>query len=279
MIPAILWLLALSLLASGAYAWTFKNAARWRPRARGAAWIAGPAAAAALWLLFDFSCYKLRPELMWVVVLRAWPGIEFTAAPVGVFCALLQRRILKTRPAKDRFARHNGLLLAILLIVAQYIAPIARPARPNWAEEWKDGVCLQSDGYTCGPAAATIFRLHGIDLSEREVSRQVMLSALGSTPWYLLRCLRRNGLEARLIWESTPGAIPPVPSIAAVRLLEADGTPGIRHFITILAATPETLTIGDPLGGRFTWDYAMARGSYQFTGLYIHAPAPSSAAP
>jgi hypothetical protein len=135
---------------------------------------------------------------------------------------------------------------------------------------------MQSEGYTCGPAAAaTLLRECGIETSEQEASRGMDLSSRGSTPWMLMRHLRRNGLVPRLVWCAHQPVDPPVPSVAAVQLMDSERRPGIRHFIVLLGKTDKTFIIGDPLGGRFEWDKQMTYDNYYFGGLLIHVKKPT----
>lgn len=265
MIYTILWLVGLSVLAVIAYALTFHYSPLLKKPLPIAAWLVS-SLSMFLWLFFDLSFFNIINET-WLIRIRALWGIEFSVIFLGIFCALLQQRTIKRKLPRDPFSRHNGLVLALLLIVPSYIQPIILPYEHNFVDQWKGGVCMQSNGYTCGPATvATMLKHYGIDTTEEEVSKHVFLSQNGSVAWFLARHLRRHGLKVKIVPTASRPVDPPVPCIACARL---EDKKGINHVIVLFDKTDTTFVIGDPLGGRFEWTKEKTYDNYYFTGSLL----------
>ncbi|MCB2154394.1 hypothetical protein KQI84_05875 [bacterium] len=269
---ALGWVLVVVVLAVLGYVLTWKYLPKDKPHWRRAAWVVStPVMFFWLWMgldeLFAWPVAVLTGEI------RALPGFEFTAILVGVCAAVVQQWTNERHPPKDRFVAHNGIVLAIFAALIQYMSPLARPAtHPRFAGEWKDGVCMQSEGYLCAPASvATLLREMGIETTEEEVCRRMMVSTMGSLEWDMLRAVRSYGLDANLRWiGKDPGTIP-TPCMAMVRLMTKEGKPGLAHALTVLDQKGDILTFGDPLAGRFDWDREMTRRNYYFQGIVIVA--------
>lgn len=264
---AFFWIFVLVAAGLALYALTYRYADRFSRPVLVLCWIVS-SAAIGLWLLFDLYYLHLYDNWTWLYEVRSWTGIEWSGALIGVFCALLQRKINEKHKLTDLFSRHNGLVLLIILILPPFLKPILRPADPNFVNEWHQDVALQSEGYTCGPAStATMLRHFDIDRTEQQVAEAIHLNSHGSEAWYIARYLRGQGLEVRFV--STPANPPelPVPSIAGVRL---GGPRGVGHFITVLESDGNgRYTIGDPNGGRFLMDEDGLRASYHFVGFFM----------
>ena len=206
--------------------------------------------------------------MVWVIRILTHLRMEYTAFFVGIFSALIQLQTNKRKPARDAFSRHNGIVLTIFLLLPVYINPILFPIKTPFANEWKDGICLQTTGESCGPACvATILRMHGIETAEEKVSREVFCSERGSEMWMLGRYLEKNGLNVELVHCSSKPFDPPVPSLAGVGL---GGKDGISHAIIILDKTKDSFTIVDPQTGRFVWSKDKTWENYYFFGFLMH---------
>lgn len=220
-----------------------------------------------LWLFFDFYYFHWYDDWAWLLEARSWRGIEFTIIFIGVFCALLQRNVNLKFKCRDPFSCHNGIALIFIIIIPSFIKPVLHHVEPRWKKSWDQDVCLQTTPYTCGPAsAATILRYFGINKTEEEISRKTWMTRHGTEPWRLARYIRRNGLKARFIPVPSQPADPPIPCIAGVRPLN---DPLKGHFITVLDKTENTLTIGDPAGGRLKMTKEELFRIYRFVGFVI----------
>ena len=199
----------------------------------------------------------LFDDAAWFYELRSLRFSELSAGGCGLLAGLLAA------------AGRNVFVAALLLIglmagiVLPHSKPLYGPLRAgNFKDVWKDGVCMQSTGCSCGAAsAATLLRQTGIPATEAEVARACFTYEGGTENWYIARHLRSRGLRVRFITRQDPAAALPVPSIAGVLLGK------VGHFIPILASTRTTYITGDPLHGREEWVKERIHEQYAFTGF------------
>lgn len=116
------------------------------------------------------------------------------------------------------------------------------------------GVCLQTTGYSCAPAAAASFlHLHGVRATEREMA---VLSATrpglgGTSECGLMRGLRRKLPDRPVrIVACRPFELP-CPSLVSLRLNAL-----VAHCVVVERTTPRDVWIIDPASGRtaMTWE-------------------------
>jgi predicted double-glycine peptidase len=114
-----------------------------------------------------------------------------------------------------------------------------------------DGVCLQTTGYTCGPAAAvTALRRLGFKADEGQLAILTHCTSFtGTPPDILADSLQsrygRNGLRCeyrgfRDVAELKNAGL----TLAVVKFNFI-----VDHYVTVLAVNDHTVTIGDPLYG------------------------------
>lgn len=216
--------------------------------------------------LFAFHYTKLLGEPIWLYRLRALPGSELLAALAGVSAAWVQGRWVPRLNLSHVGKRLLVPVSLVVLLAIPYLKPVFRPLRMNsLLDTWRDEVCLQSSGATCGPAsAATILRQFGLPTTERELAVESHTSASGTENWYLARALRKRGMKVVFTRDNT--LQPSLPAIAGVRLKE---TANAGHFIALLARQDGELVVGDPLEGRSTNSLAELQRRYDFTGFFM----------
>ncbi|HOM02358.1 MAG TPA: C39 family peptidase [Acetivibrio sp.] len=159
----------------------------------------------------------------------------------------------------------------MILIIIPFIKPIIRPVSRNsqFQDRWKDGVCLQSTGSTCGPSAlATIFNYYGISKSEQEIARASFSSSSGTENWYLIRYAEKNGLKTEVSYKNSLEDVP-VPSIIGTYI---NGR--IGHFITILGKEGDRFVVGDSLKGRLLLTEKEFNEYYTFSNFVLHLKKP-----
>lgn len=157
----------------------------------------------------------------------------------------------------------------LVILAVPYLKPIIAPIQ--WygpqREQWQEGVCLQTSSSTCGPAcAATLLKQAGYDASEQELAAESFTYVGGTENWYLIRALRRRGINGRIVIGAPEPKVLPYPAIAGVRLGDEHGS---GHFITILGKTPQGYVIGDPVSGREVMSRKKMQIGYYFTGFFI----------
>jgi predicted double-glycine peptidase len=194
---------------------------------------------------------------VWFYELRSLPWSELSFAGIGWLVGVLHERL-----GPENWQQH--LLLPVVMLVL-VMAPLAKqllnPIRLTRLSGHCDGVvCLQTSPSTCGPAsAATILRSLGEQATERDLAREAYTSNSGTEAWYLARALRQRGYKAYFV--STQTELPH-PAIAGVRM-------GGGHFIAVLSADQQQVTVMDPLTGTLTLAPEQMRQRYHFTGFFL----------
>jgi ABC-type bacteriocin/lantibiotic exporter with double-glycine peptidase domain len=146
-------------------------------------------------------------------------------------------------------------------------ANFLRPDWNNFEDRWSENVCLQNSESSCGPAsAATLLRFFDKPASEKQIAEESFTSRRGTENWYLIRTIRRHGLEAKYLIHQPGDLDLPFPAIVGVRL---GGNGGAGHFIAVLAKEGKDFVIGDPLIGREILSAHELLERYYFTGFSI----------
>ena len=111
-----------------------------------------------------------------------------------------------------------------------------------------NGVCLQSNGYNCGPAAAvTVLRKIGVPAEEGVLAIRAHTTMFAGTPPDSLCAAvgREYGVKCRTVYS---GDILEFrghePLIAVVKFGFL-----VDHYVAVLAVTDTAITLGDPLTG------------------------------
>lgn len=201
----------------------------------------------------------LEQRWAWVLQVTRWEDwVYFARVPLWVAIALLLG--LAWWKAAGVRRRAIGFLMGLLLAytVVEVVAPAFLPlfARQLSAEATGTGPYAsevqQSTGWSCGPAAlAWALRLQGLPASEREMAVLSATVPLHGTSWPgMFRAARHRGLTATVrcpsTWEQLVQA--PKPLLADWRLHGVTS-----HMLVVIAATPDTVTVGDPLCGKMTY--------------------------
>lgn len=138
-------------------------------------------------------------------------------------------------------------------ILAPFIAPSLVREKLSRLETRLDqgGICLQTEEYTCGPAAAvTILRRQGIPANEGELAVLAECNPInGTSPWLLESAIEslygKSGATAEYAPSDSIDALrSQVPAIVFIR---GSGLSG--HYVAVLEVTDWTLTIGEPRRG------------------------------
>ena len=219
---------------------------------------------------FLFAVYYVGVlgEAGWFYSFRALPGSEFSACGIGLLAGWFQTMRNQIQRISKQVSAGFIPFILLLCVGAPYLKQIfLRPDWNNFSDSWSEGVCLQSSESSCGPAsAATLLKLFGKPATEREIAQESFTSRRGTENWYLIRTLRRHGLNAFYsIGRSNQTGLP-FPSIVGVRLGDNSGT---GHFIAILGRSGNRYVVGDPLSGRKELDEAQLQNRYYFTGFSI----------
>lgn len=217
-----------------------------------------------------FAAYYLHffDQAEWFYELRAARFTEILGGGIGFPAGYLWRALRSGSGATDMLAGSAVPVVALLCLLAPYSKSVLLPIDlATMQDRWSDDICLQSTSSTCGPACvATLLKVSGHDVTERQIALESYACASGTENWYLARALRRRGLAVDfLVVEPHPDALR-FPAIAGVNL---GGEEGLGHFITVLDHTGEGYVIGDPLRGRLVLSLDETRRRYHFTGFFM----------
>lgn len=156
----------------------------------------------------------------------------------------------------------GGLLVARVLILAAFTAG---DAPTLYGRVRADGLCLQTSGYSCAPAAAAMYldRL-GVPATEEEMASLCVTRRDGTTDAGIARGLRRKlpGRDVRV--EALRYEDLRAPALVSILL------PGrIGHAVLVERIDSESVTLADPGHGR--WRTSRADFEARWQGSSIRA--------
>lgn len=217
-----------------------------------------------LWLLWDnLLLAKLFPGSNLIVVGNVQPVL------VGLLAGLASG--VATVPAYRRV-----LLVTAIVGISLWkaYAPLFRAVPATAGDHWSEGVCLQSTGSTCSPAAAaTLLLAHGIHATEAEMARLCLTSDRGSSAHGLYRglVLKTHETPWRVQVFGGPSALLQqqggTPAIITVGLRQGQSDrvdpryahawgwqEGVKHTVVLYGFEADgRAIIGDPAVGREHW--------------------------
>lgn len=219
----------------------------------------------------SFFVYYLHlfDDQLWYIQFRSLPGIELLAMAWGFLFGFLPVPTKSIPLFFLRSMRWGYLCLSICLLSVPFIKPILLPLDyPALdANKWKDGVCLQYTGSTCGPASlATVLNTLGISRTEKEIARACYTSSSGTEIWYLIRYARAQGCTVMLLQQ------PDIARIPTPAIIGTNYGP-IGHFVTILGRKDDKYIIGDPLIGKLLLTKGQFAERCGFKGFAVHIKA------
>lgn len=181
----------------------------------------------------------------------------------------------------SRLSRKRDRAVIILFITATvfvgsiwpFLAPIFNRSQLAQLHTRFDasGVCLQSTGYTCGPAAAvTALRRLGLSADEGEIAILSQTSSFtGTSPDLLAEALRQKygsqGLVVRYRFFKNLDQL----QQAGLTLAVVKFSFMVDHFVTVLKVNNSTVTIGDPLNGLETIPCDKFLKEWRFCGIVL----------
>ncbi|MDP6505079.1 MAG: cysteine peptidase family C39 domain-containing protein, partial [Planctomycetota bacterium] len=195
----------------------------------------------------------------------------FFAAGVSVMlCALMP----KLKSPRQRGMVKLLLALAILYNFLPFALPVlAMPHQMSLSNRLnKDGVCIQSNGFNCGPAAAVIaLRSFGIDAQEGQVAIESRTAPVMGTDLVNLAETLKKHCSGRPI-SLKLGVYKSVDEIrrADAFLTIVERTTFAAHFVTVLAVTDEHVLIGDPASGLIGMTHEQFESVWRHVGVALN---------
>jgi predicted double-glycine peptidase len=235
-------------------------------------WILGYLIPLAILLLYCVAIFEpgvtMVPPLSWMLAGRTkFVCFNFVTTMVlsAPLCRLPQKR--------------NRVMVCLLIAVltSMSIVPFAAPAfNRSYLAQLKtrvdgDGVCRQSNPYTCGPAAAvTVLRKLGVPAEEGEIAILSHTSALtGSDPGVLAHVLQKryatNGITVEYRGFRNARELASAGLTVAVMQFNALQD----HCVAILGVETNRVLIGDPLSGLNSMSIEEFENKWQFVGIVV----------
>jgi hypothetical protein len=245
---------------------------RWSSRLPRPYWILGYLIPLVILLLYCTAVF--RPELTMV------PPLSWMLSGRAKFvCFNFVTTMVLSAPLGRLPQKRNRIMVCLLIVVltSMSIVPFAAPAfNRNYLAELKtrvdgDGICRQSNAYTCGPAAAvTVLRRLGLQAEEGEIAILSHTSALtGTDPDALARALQKRYATNGLVVEYRGFR-------AASELKDAGLTVAVvkfnalqDHCVAILGVETNRIIIGDPLSGLGSSSIEEFENNWQFVGVVL----------
>jgi hypothetical protein len=138
------------------------------------------------------------------------------------------------------------------------------------------GVCLQSNGYNCGPAAAvTALRQLGLAAEEGKLAVLAHTNPIaGTPPDSLCLAIQKHYADEGLLckyarFKSISELRGQEPVIALVKYSFL-----VDHYVTVLAVNEKTLTLGDPLAGFRKLSHKDFQRVWRYRGLVLRKAKP-----
>ncbi len=222
-----------------------------------------------------------------IAIPRWFPQLEFVApfrwimddrreyALLALVCTLLLTPPLSKLPHKRQ--RIMVFLFMVVFVFVYSVLPFLLPGLNhsylNNLETKIDanGICMQSNGYNCGPAAA-VTALHqlGVAAKEGELAILSHTTSLAGTPAdSLCKAINRRYRNDGIFSEYKS-----FPSVSALR----DQTPVIAvvkygflvdHYVTVLRVSDTNIQVGDPLEGQQTLTHSEFDAKWRKCGIVV----------
>jgi predicted double-glycine peptidase len=215
------------------------------------------------------TLWDLIPPLRPIAVGRLRFILMILAVTIGLTAPLNQLRSIVSRFATCVIM---SVFLAVLITL-----PFLGPAlvQENLSNSPTlldvDGVCIQSQPFTCGPAAAvTALKYCGFQAAEGRLAVAARTSpVIGTSPWNLYRAVKSgygdSGLRCSFRYLGSLDAIPG-DSIALVIVKDA----GLSdHCVTVLDYNDQTVTIADPMEGLVSVPRAAFAEQWRHCGIIL----------
>jgi predicted double-glycine peptidase len=209
----------------------------------------------------------LDPPISWMMMGRN----KF--AVIGFITTMVLTTPLSRLPVKRTRAYVSALMAVVvsMMSVWPFLAPALNRsylARLQTRMD-ADGICLQSNDYNCGPAAAvTALRKLGFPAEEGEIAILAYTStATGTPPDILARALqdRYAGLLSEYrVFKSVDEL-----KTAGLTLAVIKHSFMLDHYVTVLEFTDDQVVVGDPMKGKVAVSRAEFEKRWRFVGVTL----------
>ncbi len=214
------------------------------------------------------------------ILFRYFPAVEYSLLPYSFYSHIQAWWVLpfaffifgmvplRIRSAPLRISAE--ILTGLLFVFYAHAAWLHEPA-PLIGRPDKDHVCMQTSGYSCGPAAAvTLLASRGIHTNENEMARLCSTNpVLGTSEYHicsgLAERLRSHDFKPELTQANARNISSlPLPFMAVVKhSFFAD------HWIVVMTRSGSGFSIADPLSGRIHMTAHAFADRFQGTAVHL----------
>jgi len=220
-------------------------------------------------LAFYFPVILFTPPFSWVML-----GIKKFAC-LGFIATMVLTTPLSRVPEKRKRVVISLLMVLIVFYMAiwPFLAPMVdrKQLSDLKTQMDKDGVCMQTTDYTCGPASAvTALRKLGLPADEGQIAILSCTSFQEGTPLDMLAAglqdkYAGDGLVVKCrVFKNIPELKQAGMTLAVIKY-------GIMvdHWVTVLEVTDTEVVVGDPLGGLRRLPYDDFLKQWRFIGIVL----------
>jgi len=211
----------------------------------------------------------LEPPISWMMMGRN----KF--AVIGFAATMVLTTPLSRLPGKRARAYVAVLMLVIvsMMSVWPYLAPAFNRTYLSRLQTRvdADGVCLQSNDYNCGPAAAvTALRKLGFPAEEGEIAILAYTStATGTPPDILARALQeryaKDGLRSEYrVFKNVEELKNAGMTLAVIKYSFM-----LDHYVAVLEVTQDQIVVGDPMRGKISLAREEFERRWRFVGVVL----------
>jgi predicted double-glycine peptidase len=221
-------------------------------------------------LAYHFPAVMFLPPFSWMMI-----GLKKFAV-FGFIATLVLTTPLSRLPQK-----RNRIVVGVLMVLMvfamsiwPFVAPMVDRGQLSQLTTRMDrnGVCLQTTEYTCGPASAvTALRKLGLPAEEGQLAIQSCTSEQEGTPIDMLedalnRQYAAEGLSAQgRVFKSIDDLRSAGLTLAVVKYGFL-----VDHWVTVLEVTDTEVVIADPLAGLDRQSYEEFAKRWRYEGIVLH---------
>jgi len=247
---------------------------RWFSRLPKSYWLFGYFLPLILVLLYGLAMrvpsLAFVPPISWMVMGRN----KFAA--IGFIATMVLTTPLSRLPQKR--SRVAVVALMVVVVCVMSVWPFLAPAfnRSHLASLKtrfdSDGVCLQSNDYNCGPAAAvTALRRLGIDAEEGELAILAHTSsATGTPPDVLAGALQAHYAKDGLVSDYRVFHTVDELKHGGLTLAVIKYRFWVDHYVTVLQITNDQIIVGDPARGLCAFTHREFLERWRRVGVVLH---------
>lgn len=216
-----------------------------------------------------FESLFFRAPFSWVTAGRR----EFALAGILTPWLLTTPLPKLARPLTRRLVVLLTITVVLVMTVGTFLGPalIHRQMLSLATKVDEQGVCLQSNGFNCGPASAvTLLRRLGLPAEEGELAILAHTSPISGTPPDVLAAALnqhygRRGLKAEYrLFDSIENLKHAGSVLAVIKFAFL-----VDHYVAVLEVRDQEVVVGDPLSGRVVWTHQEFAEKWRRSGVVL----------